>query len=435
MINDPIIIIGAGAAGLMAAKELSAAGEPVIILEARNRTGGRIYTERDPAFSLPIELGAEFVHGALPVTLNLLKEAGIQFHETGGEMWQANNGSSEQESQATDHWNLFEERMQEVSVDITINEFLDKYFPEEKYASLRDSVRGYATGYDSADPDKASTMALREEWLSDDNSAQYRLVGGHDQMVGYLTDCCKKQGCAIHLQTVARNIEWQKDVVKVNSATGEVYRGKKVIITLPVNALQAARNEAGAITFSPTLPHVTEAVTKMGMGAVIKILFEFKSAFWEDNAVTARIGKNLEHIGFILSDEIIPTWWTQYPAKTPLLTGWLGGPKAKAYQYTSDETIGTMAIDSLAAIFKITSEYIREQLVARRVVNWTADTYCRGSYSYATVETKKAREILETPTDDTIYFAGEAMFNGTEMGTVEAALASGEAVAKKILNH
>ena len=433
MINDTILIIGAGAAGLMAAKDLSAKGEKVVILEARNRLGGRIHTEHDAAFSSHIELGAEFVHGELPVTMGILNEAGIQLYRTGGEMWQVKDGELEQEDHFIDHWKLFEERIQEVKEDITINEFLHEYFSDDKYASLRESVRGYAAGYDTADPDKASTLALREEWLDEDEGGQYRLPAGYGQMVNYLAETCEKQGCTIYLQTVVKQIEWQKDAVTIVATNGEIYQGKKLIITLPINVLQADANEPGAITFSPALPHIMDAVKKMGMGAIIKILFEFKSAFWREGEFTERMGKNMEHVGFVLSDEIIPTWWTQYPDPAPLLTGWLGGPNAKNYEHTSNETICELAVTSLAVIFKTSAEYIRQQLVAWKVVNWTADIYCKGSYFYATVAAKEARKVLNTPVDDTIYFSGEAMYDGPEMGTIEAALASGTDVAKKVL--
>ncbi len=73
-----ILIIGAGAAGLMAARELALAGRRVRVLEARERAGGRAYTVHDPSFRLPVELGAEFVHGDLPLTGMLLKKAGIR---------------------------------------------------------------------------------------------------------------------------------------------------------------------------------------------------------------------------------------------------------------------------------------------------------------------------------------------------------------------
>src|ERR1700754_2857658 len=99
-----ILIIGAGATGLMAAYELSKAGKKVTVLEARDRTGGRIHTLNKSSFFKYAELGAEFVHGDLPVTLQLLKEAGIKVTPADGEMWHYRNGRFSQENQQMEHW-------------------------------------------------------------------------------------------------------------------------------------------------------------------------------------------------------------------------------------------------------------------------------------------------------------------------------------------
>ena len=80
-----ILIIGAGVAGLFAARNLSAAGKKVIILEARDRPGGRIQTLYDPSFELPVEMGAEFVHGDLELTIQLLREAGLKHYAISGD--------------------------------------------------------------------------------------------------------------------------------------------------------------------------------------------------------------------------------------------------------------------------------------------------------------------------------------------------------------
>ena len=92
MAKTEIIIIGAGAAGLMCARELAQAGKKVMILEARDRSGGRIHTLTDPHFPLPVELGAEFIHGELEVTHKLLDEAKLVSYKTGGDLWRSEKG-------------------------------------------------------------------------------------------------------------------------------------------------------------------------------------------------------------------------------------------------------------------------------------------------------------------------------------------------------
>src|SRR4051812_28053502 len=92
-----IIIIGAGAAGLIAAWELAQAGRTVAILEAKNRVGGRVHTISDQRFDLPVELGPEFVHGELELTQMLLKKSGTEQYEVAGDIWQKHEGELEEQ--------------------------------------------------------------------------------------------------------------------------------------------------------------------------------------------------------------------------------------------------------------------------------------------------------------------------------------------------
>src|SRR5262245_36435352 len=104
---DQIIVVGAGASGLIIARKLSEAGKRVCVIEARGRVGGRIDTMTSADFSTRIEAGAEFVHGNLPITLSLLKEAKLSYHRTSGEMWRSKNGHVHQQSDFIEDYGLF----------------------------------------------------------------------------------------------------------------------------------------------------------------------------------------------------------------------------------------------------------------------------------------------------------------------------------------
>src|SRR5579875_99115 len=134
------IIIGAGAAGLITAYELTKAGKKVTILEARNRIGGRCHTFSGDHFTNPIELGAEFVHGNLPLTLKLLKEANIKYEAVSGDNFQSKNGKIKPSEFFMEHWDEFEKALNEVHEDQTLKQFLQQNFHEEKYIGLRKSV-------------------------------------------------------------------------------------------------------------------------------------------------------------------------------------------------------------------------------------------------------------------------------------------------------
>jgi monoamine oxidase len=220
--------------------------------------------------------------------------------------------------------------------------------------------------------------------------------------------------------------------VEAITAANISYKAEKVIIALPLGVLQVDASKEGAFTFSPSIPKYQQAIQQMGFGAIIKILLEFKDAFWEDEEIIKLAGNSLKEMSFLLSDEEIPTWWTQFPNHSTVLTGWLGGPPAERKKGLSNEELLNQGLQSLSNIFKRSVEELENDLIAWNVVNWTTDPFTRGSYAYDMVESSKAREILSAPINHTIYFAGEYLYDGPAMGTVEAALTSGLETAMKL---
>jgi monoamine oxidase len=432
--KNTVLIIGAGAAGLMAAYALTKAGKKVTVLEARNRTGGRIHTLSDESFFKHIELGAEFIHGDLPVTLNLLNEAGIPYRPASAEMLRYENGKFDGSNGIIEDWDILISKLNQLQTDTSIYDFLQQEFPGGKYAELHTSVWNYVSGYDTADPRDASAFALRNEWQHEDEEAQHRIAGGYCHMISYLANECKAKGSKIFLNAIVKNIQWQAGKVKAITADGTQYKAAKLLIAMPLGVLKAQPGELAAISFSPEIPHHSTAIQQMGFGAVIKILFEFTDAFWLDSKMEHIAGKSIKEMGYLFSDEEIPTWWTQMPEHSNVLTGWIGGPAAAEKAQLSDEAISQQGLQSLANIFKHDVAELKDKLIARRIMNWTTDPFTRGSYGYDTVEAPAARKVLNTPVEDTIYFCGEYLYDGTAMGTVEAALSSATDVAKRMFS-
>jgi monoamine oxidase len=430
--ND-ILIIGAGATGLMAARLLAKNGKTVTVLEARNRCGGRIHTLHNESFFTHAELGAEFVHGDLPVTLNLLNEAGIPYHHAGGEMWHYQNGKFDADGGAMPNWDLLMKYLNELKQDTNIHNFLQEHFPEEKYVELRISVEKYASGYDTADPRQASAFALRNEWQNEDEGAQHRIQGGYAAMITYLEEEFKTAGGNIIFNSPVKAIHWQTSKVHAITNEGTIYEAEQVLVALPLGVLQIPDNQMGSIIFAPLIPQQTKAIQAMGFGAIIKVLLEFDEIFWEDGYTENLAGKSTKDMGFILSDQAIPTWWTQAPLHSPILTGWLGGPAANEKKNTTEGEILQLSLESIAKIFKRDEQWLKDKLVAYNIVNWTAAPYTRGSYAYDTVEAPASRLLLNQSVQNTLFFAGEYLYEGAAMGTVEAALTSGKNVAEKII--
>lgn len=428
MKNADVIIIGAGAAGLMAAHELSKVGKQVTVLEARNRIGGRIHTLND---NLHAELGAEFVHGDLPVTLRLLKEAGIELLPASGEMWHSRDGKFSKNAEQFEHWDLMMDKLNGLKTDISIGDFLQQDFGDEKYTTLRAWVTRFVSGYDTADSFNASAFALRREWQSEDDGAQHRVKGGYGRMINYLVNTSEQNGVQFYLNAIAKRIHWTHGQVEVITFGSESFKAKQLIIALPLGVLKADTSREAAITISPSIGACEEAISQIGFGSVVKVLLQFKTAFWEDQSIT---GVNLSDMGFILSGEAIPTWWTQHPLPSTLLTGWLGGPSAGRKKDMSDSELLEEGLQSLSRIFKIDINKLKNDLFASHVAHWTIDPFTLGSYAYDTLESTEARKVLSMPIDHTIYFAGEYLYDGPAMGTVEAALTSGLETAGKLID-
>lgn len=429
-----ILIIGAGAAGLMAARELANAGKKVIVLEANNRIGGRIYTQRDAVTGKYIELGAEFVHGDLPVTLGLLNEAGIPYRSASASMVQYNEGVFSEDESFIEHWDLLIDKLNSLQQDTSIEELMLKEFPGDEYNRMRASVRQFVSGYDTGDPQKASCFALRKEWQSDDDNAQHRIEGGYVRLMDYLAGECRANGGQILLNTIVKNIYLEPGKVSAITVDGTAFHAQRMILAVPLGILKAGNGQTGAITFYPPLKAHAEAIQQMGFGAVIKILLEFNEPFWCSKQTEERIGRSLDQMGYLLSEEEIPTWWTQFPEQSSVFTGWIGGPDAEVKKEMTDENILMQGLQSLANIFRLRVEELQRRLKAWKVVNWTAKPFTQGSYAYDTVNASACRRTLSTPVDDTLFFAGEYLYEGTAMGTVEAALTSGRDVARIIQN-
>src|SRR4030088_2632990 len=138
---DHIVVIGAGAAGLMAARELGRAGKRVTILEARDRCGGRIHPLPSSDFGYPAEGGGEFVHGEAPVTHGLLREAGLSLLPIQGARWTMQDGKLSREDSRDPHEAELHKALQELKRDLTVAEFLRRHFAGPEYNRLRHPIQ------------------------------------------------------------------------------------------------------------------------------------------------------------------------------------------------------------------------------------------------------------------------------------------------------
>lgn len=425
-----VVVVGAGAAGLAAARRIGEAGRSVLVLEARDRPGGRIMTIDDG-----IELGAEFIHGSPSPTLVLLGEARLDAVETAGEAWTSTHGSLEPTRWGSDPLSNIVKRARELVEDESVDEFLDRVVRKEP--RLRDaatSMRRRVRGFDAADPARASVKAIAAEWQGEASAdaESSRVVGGYGALVEHMVERASAAGVELRYRSIVRTIRWTRGRVEMDVEQGdrvERVRARAAVITVSIGVLCAPLESTGAIRFEPALPRKSAALDGLAFGPVLKVMLSFRDAFWE------RIDDGrYRDASFFFADSDAPfsTFWTLLPARTRWLCAWLGGPGAGELSVQSDETIRSAAVDGLQLVFGDRIR-VRDLLVDSRVYNWQTDPFIRGAYSYVAVGGMGARAALAEPIEDTLFFAGEATDDTADATTVAGAIASGERAARECL--
>jgi len=403
-----VIVIGAGAAGLAAADELARKGARVLVLEARERIGGRCWTRRMAGLQIPVELGAEFIHGEAQVTHALLKRAGLaaidsaraQRQAVGGRLRPMNAFAHAQRAVQGAH----------LAQDMSFDALLQR---RRLPAKTKTFARMMVEGFDAADPRRVSAQSIIEEWGGGElGSSQPRPQGGYGALFDWLGNSIVASGARLRLGAEVKRVSWQRHLVTLSGAFGSA-KAPRVIVTLPLGVL-----EAGPLRFREK----RGALRKLASGPVIRVAMRFHRPFWEKRAA---------QVAFFHSPGApFPTFWTPLPMRAPLLTAWAGGPKAARLTGSSPEKLIDAALASVESAF---GKGIRAELAAAYVHDWMQDPHARGGYSYVLVGGEGAREELAAPLDDTIFFAGEAT-DSEEAGTVAGALRSGIRAARQVMN-
>jgi monoamine oxidase len=434
MQNEPqeaeVVVIGAGMAGLAAARALAERGVRVTVLEARERVGGRVFSRH--ADGATVELGAEFVHGRPPELWALIDEAGVETTERDGTMLRAQSGGGVVENDPQDDSMLapLEQLEEYEGEDVPFAEWLKASdIPQWQQASLL----GYVEGFNAADAGRISIHGLAAQQKAEDavdGDRAWHVRGGYAQLAEYLAQRVRELGGTIVLGAAVRQIEWQPESVHVVTADGAEFHAERCVVTLPLGVLQRANR--GGVEIIPEPPAV-EAARRLAMGQAVRFTMIFRRAWWVDAPVAVAKDK-LRDLSFLFTFAEVPrVWWTPHPEpERAELTGWIGGPQSASLAGQSAEQLGVNACQTLAKVFGMAEGDIRRELISTHTHDWSADPFSLGAYSYVPAGALDAPRAMTEPEFGTLFFAGEHTDITGHWGTVHAAIRSGLRVAEQI---
>ncbi|HKV10712.1 MAG TPA: NAD(P)/FAD-dependent oxidoreductase [Thermoanaerobaculia bacterium] len=424
-----VAVVGAGVAGLAAAGQLQREGLRVAVFEARDRIGGRVFTHHDERVPVPIELGAEFVHGEAPETQRILDAAGLLACESSGEHWRAGRGRVRPMGGSWEGVDRVLRKIDPEGPDRSFAEFLAARPGGRSLARDRTAAREFVQGFHAADLDQIGILSIApEEGENPTESATHsaRVIQGYDGVPRFLARGLEG---VLRLGTQVTGIAWEagRAELTLRAAGGRTSRVEAgaVVVTLPLGVLQAAADEPGGCRFDPEPPGLRKTLSQLAMGCVTRLVVRFREMPWQ--------ALDLDRLGYLhLRSGPFNVWWTVYPFRFPLAVAWSGGSPSTELTGKTREEVAASAFRNLAESLGISRRRIESRVEDFWLHDWNSDPFSRGAYSYARVGGSNAAKKLSNPVEGTLFFAGEATDAEGRTGTVEGAIATGLRAARQI---
>jgi monoamine oxidase len=394
-----VVIIGAGVAGLSCARALVQQGRAVVVVEARDRIGGRIWTLRLPG-QPPVELGAQVIHGAQASTFSVVREAHLPTAPATGE--------GEMVFRVDGQLHSVPEMMRAGIPPWAIEQLLCRAEPQDQPVGAvldRLGVRGLSRtlGVEwlaqtwCADPAELSAAGIWQfKGAAQSGVGEFMIIEGYDQVPQYLA-----QGLTVQLGTPVERVRWEPGRVEV-AAGPACWQAQAAVITVPPTVVAA-----GGLLFDPPLPPEKEAAARaLLLGDAL--------------VVVAQLVEPAPRTGWAFVAGEAGGFWRS-KAGSPLLIGWMRGP-AGAGGARELAARGELVTRLACSLFP----WLRPAMVASlQIVDWGADPYSRGGYSYPRVQALQQPRAWATPLHGTLFFAGEATCADRHLGLVDGALESG----------
>ncbi|WP_158806709.1 NAD(P)/FAD-dependent oxidoreductase [Beijerinckia sp. L45] len=415
LLTHPVVIIGAGAAGIAAGRELRRRGIGFVILEARDRIGGRAWSI-PYGTSAPLDLGCEWLHSAdANILAAMAPDHGFALDKSEAP-WrrpahQADFTAADQQA----FWAaqaVFEAKLADAAAigertgqDRAAAEFLE---PGGRWNSLIDAISTY---YNGAPLNHVSVIDYARYR---DTEVDWRVTGGYGAFIAALgADLPIKLGCVVSA------VDATGPTIRLETSDGRV-ETNGVIVTVPTTVLAS-----GAITFTPALDDHLAAAAALPLGVADKLFLALDRP--EDFAPDTRL------IG--ATGRTDAGSYTSRPRGRPMIEGYFGGDYARALEQRGLPAFAEAALDEIAGVL---GNDIRRRLTPILATGWARDPFALGSYSHALPGQAAARAVLATPVDDRILFAGEATsphFFSTAHGAFESGLAAGQSLGSYVERH
>ena len=420
--NAEVLVIGAGMSGLAAARTLVDKGVSVIVLEARDRIGGRTWT--DSFLGLPLDLGASWIHGIKnnPRT-ELAKRFGADTAPTDYEngILFDSDGSELSDSDYAEVEDLFESIYEEVAAmqedtdnDMSLQQAFDEVLAErdlseDEIRKLEFYVHQETALEYGADPADLSLWEWDQDEVFDGKDVVF--PNGYSQITNGLA-----QGLDIRLNEKVTRISYGAEGVEVETSSG-TFGGEKAVVTLPLGVLKQA-----SVKFEPSLPESKQAaINRLAMGVLNKVYLKFPKIFWNEEI------ENFGYLGERLGEW--SDWMSLVPyVGAPVLMAFHGGEKGFALEELSDDEIIAGAMKTLRVIYGDAIPDPEGYLITR----WGKDPYAFGAYSHIPpFASGDDYDALFEPVDDVLYFAGEATsreYPATQHGAYLTGVAAAEGI-------